>query len=74
MINGRLKFRTCWGHDAPNEHTLMSPKYHIAATLYLEGNDQSFDVLPTHLKTERSYLRFKQGLKEHFYGLIKLLY
>ena len=25
-----------------------------------------YNALSTHLKTERSYLRFKQGLKEHF--------
>ena len=25
-----------------------------------------YNALPTHLKTERFYLPFKQGLKEHF--------
>ena len=33
--------------------------------LYYSGV-KIYNALPTHLKTERSYLRFKQGLKEHF--------
>ena len=33
--------------------------------LYYSGV-KMYNALPTHLKTERSYLRFKQGLKEHF--------